>query len=77
MRSDLLTLHDKVIRVMKHLIADFKVDQETIKAFNTRGVLDPRTTGQQIIKIFAGLISLDYLQNRRSSATTRRHRRRV
>lgn len=59
MREDLLIIHEKVIRVMKHLIDDFDVDLETIKAFNTRGVLS----------------SLDYLQNiqgggkRRSSKT--------
>ena len=39
MREDLLVLHEKVIRVMKHLISDFGVNLETIRAFNTRGVL--------------------------------------
>jgi hypothetical protein len=39
MKSDLVTVHEKVIRAMKHLIADFSVDLDTIKAFNTRGVL--------------------------------------
>jgi hypothetical protein len=39
MREDLLVTHDKVIRVMKHLISDFGVNLDTIKAFNTRGVL--------------------------------------
>jgi D-alanine-D-alanine ligase-like ATP-grasp enzyme len=39
MREDLLVIHEKVIRVMKHLISDFGVNVDTIKAFNTRGVL--------------------------------------
>jgi hypothetical protein len=39
MKDDLSTVHEKVIRAMKHLIADYDVDLETIKAFNTRGVL--------------------------------------
>jgi len=38
-KTDLLKTHDKVIRVMKHLIKDFKLDLEAIKAFNTRDVL--------------------------------------
>ena len=38
-KTDLLHLHDAVIRVMKHLIKDYNVDLSTIKAFNTRGVL--------------------------------------
>ena len=38
-KKDLLITHDKVIRVMKHLIADFGVDLDAIRAFNTRGVL--------------------------------------
>ena len=38
-KKDLLITHDKVIRVMKHLIKDFGVDLEAIRAFNTRKVL--------------------------------------
>jgi len=38
-KTDLLKTHDKVIRVMKHLIKDFKVNLNTIRAFNTRKVL--------------------------------------
>lgn len=38
-KKDLLITHDKVIRVMKHLIKDFGVDLAPIRAFNTRGVL--------------------------------------
>jgi len=38
-KKDLLTIHAKVIRAMKHLIKDFKLDLEAIKAFNTRDVL--------------------------------------
>ena len=32
-------MHDKVIRVVKHLIKDFDVNLEDIKQFNTRKVL--------------------------------------
>ena len=39
MKSDLLVIHEKVIRVMKHLIKDFNIDLTTIEAFNTRGTL--------------------------------------
>jgi hypothetical protein len=38
-KRDLLRIHDKVIRAMKHLIKDFDIDLEAIKAFNTRHVL--------------------------------------
>jgi len=38
-KEDLLRLHASVIRVMKHLIKDFKINLNTIKAFNTKGVL--------------------------------------
>lgn len=38
-KEDLLRLHASVIRVMKHLIKDYNIDMNTIKAFNTKGVL--------------------------------------
>jgi hypothetical protein len=38
-KKDLLRSHDAVIRTMKHLIDDFDLDLEAIKAFNTEGVL--------------------------------------
>jgi len=38
-KTDLKKTHDKVIRVIQHLIKDFKVDLNTIRAFNTRKVL--------------------------------------
>jgi hypothetical protein len=38
-KEDLLRVHASVIRVMKHLIKDFNIDMNTIKAFNTKGVL--------------------------------------
>ncbi len=38
-KEDLLKTHDKIVRTMKHLIKDFKVDLNTIRAFNTRKVL--------------------------------------
>ena len=38
-KEDLQRMHDKVIRVVKHLIKDFDVNLEEIKQFNTRKVL--------------------------------------
>jgi hypothetical protein len=38
-KEELLRTHDKVIRVVKHLIKDFNVDLNAIKRFNTRKVL--------------------------------------
>jgi hypothetical protein len=38
-KPDLLVLHGKVIRTMKHLIKDYHVDLNEIRAFNTRKVL--------------------------------------
>jgi hypothetical protein len=38
-KKDLLNVHAKVIKAMKHLIKDFKLDLEAIKSFNTRHVL--------------------------------------
>jgi hypothetical protein len=37
--ADLKKTHDGVVRVIKHLIKDYNIDLETIKAFNTRHVL--------------------------------------
>jgi len=34
-----LNVHAKVIKAMKHLIKDFDLDIEAVKAFNTRDVL--------------------------------------
>ena len=62
MRDDLLTIHEKVIRAMKHLIKDFDVDLETIRAFNTRGTLS----------------SFEYVKNgskRRKTRKTRKNRK--
>lgn len=39
MKADLKIIHDKVIRVMKHLIKDYKLNLQTIVEFNTRKVL--------------------------------------
>ena len=55
-KEDLLNLHGKVIRVMKHLIDDFDVDVDAIKAFNTEGVLS----------------SLNYLNNNRNNSNNSR-----
>jgi hypothetical protein len=38
-KTDLLKTHDSVIRAVKHLIKDFNVNLNEIKAFNTRKVL--------------------------------------
>ena len=38
-KEELLRTHDKVVRVVKHLIKDFNVDLGAIKRFNTRKVL--------------------------------------
>jgi hypothetical protein len=59
MRDDLLTIHEKVIRAMKHLIKDFDVDLETIRAFNTRGTLS----------------SFEYLKNGSKRLKTRKTRK--
>ena len=41
-KEELLRTHDAVVRTMKHLIKDFKINLQTIKDFNTRHVLsDP------------------------------------
>jgi len=38
-KEELLRVHDKVVRVVKHIIQDFDVNLEDIKRFNTRKVL--------------------------------------
>jgi hypothetical protein len=38
-KKDLLKTHNAVIRVMKHLIKDYKIKLDTIKQFNVRHVL--------------------------------------
>ena len=38
-KEELTRMHDKVVRVVKHLIKDFNVNLEDIKRFNTRQVL--------------------------------------
>jgi len=38
-KEELQRTHDKVVRVVKHLIKDFNVNLEEIKTFNTRHVL--------------------------------------
>jgi hypothetical protein len=38
-KEDLQRMHDKVIRVVKHIIKDFDVNLGNIKQFNTRKVL--------------------------------------
>jgi hypothetical protein len=41
-KEDLLRLHGAVIRTMKRLVKDYKVDLSAIKTFNTRKVLSNR-----------------------------------
>jgi len=41
-KEDLLRVHEAVIRTMKHLVKDFNIDLDAIKAFNTRKVLSNR-----------------------------------
>lgn len=53
-KQDLLRTHDSVVRVMKHLVKDFKIDIEAIKQFNTRKVLS----------------NLSYLKNSNNSMKT-------
>jgi len=64
-KEDLLRLHGVVIRAMKHLVKDFKINLNAIKAFNTRKVLSNR--------------NFTYLKNTkrktRSSRKTRRNRK--
>jgi len=42
-KVDLLKTHNNVVRVLKHLIKDYKVKLSEIKRFNTRKVLSPLT----------------------------------
>lgn len=42
-KVDLLKTHNGVVRVIKHLIKDYKVKLSEIKRFNTRKVLSPPT----------------------------------
>ena len=42
-RRDLLKTHDNVVRVIKHLIKDYKVKVSDIRRFNTRKVLSNPT----------------------------------
>ena len=58
-KSDLLKLHASVIRVMKHLVKTYKVDLDTIRAFNTRKVLS----------------DLSYLKSRSAAAPKNKTRR--
>ncbi len=60
MKMDLLTVHDQVIRVMKHLKEVYNVNLDEIKMFNTRRVLSP----------------LNYLKGgKRAKRTTRKYRK--
>jgi len=56
-REEFLRTHDSVVRVLKHLIAEYKVDLGTIRAFNARHVLSNGS----------------YLKKRSTRRKTRRH----
>ena len=55
-KSELQILHDKVVRVMQHLIKDFDIDMKDIQEFNKNHVLS----------------SLNYLDGRKSRKNSRR-----
>ena len=55
-KSELQILHDKVVRVMQHLIKDFDIDMKNIQEFNKNHVLS----------------SLNYLDGRKSRKNSRR-----
>ena len=59
-KKDLLTVHAKVIKAMKHLVKDFNLNLDTIRAFNTRKTLS----------------NFSYLNNSKNTKTkkTRRNR---
>lgn len=59
-RTDLVKVHDKVIRVMDHLISDFNVNLTDIKRFNTHHVLG----------------NMSYLKKTRSKRTAQKSTRR-
>jgi len=59
-KEELLRTHDKVVRVVKHLIKDFNVDLGAIKRFNTRKVLG----------------DLSYLKDSKSKSKTQTRKRR-
>ena len=40
-KEELLRMHDKVVRIVKHVIDEYKVNLNDIKQFNTRHVLGP------------------------------------
>jgi hypothetical protein len=58
-KEELLRMHDKVIRIVKHVIKDFNVNLEEIKQFNTRQVLGP----------------LNYLKDTNSNSKSRKNRK--
>ncbi len=58
-KEELTRMHDKVVRVVKHLIKDFNVNLEDIKRFNTRQVLS----------------DLSYLKNNSATNNTLKNRK--
>jgi hypothetical protein len=55
-KTDLLKLHNAVIRVMNHLIKEYSIDLSTIHSFNTGHVLS----------------NFSYLKNTKATTNTRR-----
>ena len=58
-REEFLRMHDSVVRVLKHLIAEYKINLKTIKAFNTRHTLK----------------NTSYLNNVKAKRTTRKNKK--
>ena len=60
LNHDLLVFHEKVVRVMRHLIKTYSLDIGTIETFNTRRTLSP----------------LNYLKKGSRKSATRKNKRR-
>lgn len=58
-KKDLLTVHAKVIKAMKHLVKDFNLNLDTIRAFNTKNALS----------------NFSYLNNSKTSKTKKNRRK--
>ena len=60
-KAELQILHDKVVRIMQHLIKDFDIDRKDIQEFNKNHVLS----------------SLKYLDGRKTRKNNRKNNRRA
>ena len=57
-KKELLVIHGKVIRAMKHLVKEYRVNLNEIRKFNTRKVLS----------------NFSYLNNKKAKQSTRRRK---